>query len=91
MTAGTSRSAPTTITDIYPSGAGYDRMTGTIGGTNYTTAQIDRVRLMPAAVALPVDQQFTYYYTPVPEPSDYAALAGVAALAVGYWRRRRVG
>lgn len=96
MSSGTARTPATFIGDIYPDGSGLDRLTGTIGGTNYGNdigpvngLQIDRARRMNIAVTLaPGDQ---YIYGAIPEPSATAAIAGsLVLLLVGICRHRRM-
>ncbi|MDB6114407.1 MAG: Peptidase s8 and s53 in kexin sedolisin [Lacunisphaera sp.] len=86
-----------TFLNIYPDGAGYDQLTGTIGGTNWGDDinpgtigyQIDRARKMTAAVDLPLGQQFIYNNA-IPEPATTTAIAGSIMLALaGIWRRKR--
>jgi hypothetical protein len=83
------RTSPTSITQVFPDGS-VDMLTGAItaGNPDFMSEQIDRARVIPIAVTLPVGQQ--YIYTAVPEPSVAAAVLGVSALGIaGLVRIRR--
>lgn len=95
MTDGSSRTSPTSINDIFPTGNNLDFLTGSIGGTNLGNdlnstpggLQIDRARAMPIAVNI---TPFTYTYSAIPEPSTVSLIAGVVLAAfVGTMKLRR--
>lgn len=93
MADGGVRNSPTFIGDIHPDGGNYDRLTGTIGGTNWGDdigpvdgGQIDRARKMTAVVNNTTPHLYVYA---VPEPATTAAIAGFLTLLVTGLIRRR--